>query len=222
MEGIKRLTGYSVTKKAPITITHLYQLNNVLVGKKTELQNLRTMVICILSFMGFLRFSEVSKQRRSDFNIQQTPLALFIEQSKTDVYREGSWVFLTKLNWDLCPNKLVTKYFRKCGIQENCQKYVFRAITSTKNGSTLRKSDKPISYTRVRENVLDGLKNIGLEVELFGLHSLRAGGATVAANLGVKDRLFKKHGRWKSEKVKDGYVHESIQVKLTVTKNLGL
>ena len=42
---------------------------------------------------------------------------------------------------------------------------------------------------------MEGLKNIGAETKLFGSHSLRAGGATAAANLGVNDRLFKKHGR---------------------------
>ena len=67
-----------------------------------------------------------------------------------------------------------------------------------------------------------GLKNIWAETKLFALHSLQAGSATVAANLGVNDRLFKEQGRWKSEKVKDGYIHESIEVKLIVTKNLGL
>ena len=46
----------------------------------------------------------------------------------------------------------------------------------------------------------------------------KLGGATTAAN----DILFEKHGRWKSEKVKDGYIHESIEAKLIVTKNLGL
>ena len=222
LEGIKRLTGYSVTKKAPITVAQLYKLYDHLVGKKAELQNLRTMLVCILSFMGFLRFSEVVKLRQCDFSIHQTHLVIFIEKSKTDVYREGSWVYLTKLDSVLCPIKLILKYFRISNIQDNCQKHIFRAITNTKKGSTLRKTDQHISYTRVMENVLEGLKNIGLDVQLFGLHSLRAGGATAAANLGVKDRLFKKHGRWKSEKVKGGYVHESIQAKLTVTKNLGL
>ena len=43
-----------------------------------------------------------------------------------------------------------------------------------------------------------------------------------AANLGVNDLLFQKHGRWKSERVKNGYVHENIPVLLQVTKNLGL
>jgi hypothetical protein len=39
---------------------------------------------------------------------------------------------------------------------------------------------------------------------------------------GVDDRLFKKYGRWKSDKAKDGYVKENIDVRLSVSKNLGL
>ena len=57
----------------------------------------------------------------------------------------------------------------------------------------------------------------------FGLHSLRSGGATAAAAAaGVSDRLFKKHGRWKSEKAKDGYVHENIDEILSLSKHLGI
>ena len=122
----------------------------------------------------------------------------------------------------LCPIELVSQYFKKGNIRDNCQKYIFRGIITTKSHSKLRSCDKHISYTCVRENVIKGLKNIVAETKLFGLHSLRAGGATAAANLGVNDRLFKKHRRWKSEKVKDGYIHESIETKLIVTKNLGL
>ena len=40
----------------------------------------------------------------------------------------------------------------------------------------------------------------------WGLHSLRAGGALRAANMGISDRFFKRHGRWKSENAKDGYI----------------
>ena len=49
----------------------------------------------------------------------------------------------------------------------------------------------------------------------IGLHILRAGIAISATNLGTSDRLFKKHGRWKSEAVKDWYIHESIETKQT-------
>ena len=56
----------------------------------------------------------------------------------------------------------------------------------------------------------------------FGLHSLRAGGATAAANAGVPDHLFKHHGRWKSENAKDGYVKDDAASRLGVSKSLGL
>ena len=51
---------------------------------------------------------------------------------------------------------------------------------------------------------------------------MRSGGASAAANLGVKGSLFKKHGRWKSDKVKDGYDDEDIESELSVSRNLGL
>ena len=64
--------------------------------------------------------------------------------------------------------------------------------------------------------------DIGLNNKDYGLHSPRVGVATAAENLGLNDRLFKKHGRWKSEKVKDGYVHENLDSLLLVPKNLVL
>jgi hypothetical protein len=39
---------------------------------------------------------------------------------------------------------------------------------------------------------------------------------------GVDDRLFKKHGRWKTNHAKDGYVKENILDRLSVTKKLGI
>lgn len=58
----------------------------------------------------------------------------------------------------------------------------------------------------------------------FGLQSLRAGGATVAANHGVCvcDLLFIKHSQWKSDFAKDGYVSRNILQQLSVSKNLGI
>ena len=41
--------------------------------------------ILVLSFMGFLRFSELSNWKRSDFNIHNTHMSIFIEKSKTDI-----------------------------------------------------------------------------------------------------------------------------------------
>jgi len=64
------------------------------------------------------------------------------------------------------------------------------------------------------------MSDLGFPAHEFGLHSLRAGGATAAVNASVLDRIFKRHGRWKSENAKDGYV--KLENCLMVSKNLGL
>jgi hypothetical protein len=51
---------------------------------------------------------------------------------------------------------------------------------------------------------------------------LRSGGATAASHNNVPDRLLKVHGRWVTDKSKDGYIEDSIQQKLVVSMNLGL
>ena len=66
------------------------------------------------------------------------------------------------------------------------------------------------------------IEKIGWNAKDFGLHSLRSGGASTTANMGIKDRLFKIHGRWKSEFVKEGYVKDELKELLSVTANLGL
>ena len=122
-------------------------------------------------------------------------------------------------NSRLCPVSNLKLYLDTAGIQED-DEYIFRAVTKTKKSQYLRKSNKPLSYSRMREILLTELENIGLDKNLFGLHSLRSGGATAAANAGVPDRLFKRHGRWKSDRAKDGYVEDNLNVLLSVSKSL--
>ena len=47
-------------------------------------------------------------------------------------------------------------------------------------------------------------------------------GATAAANAKVPDRIFKRHGRWRSENAKDGYVKDSMESRLEVSRSIGL
>jgi hypothetical protein len=54
------------------------------------------------------------------------------------------------------------------------------------------------------------------------MHSFRSAGATAAAQNDTPDRLSRIHGRWKSDKAKDGYVLENLQKRLSVSQNLGI
>ena len=70
--------------------------------------------------------------------------------------------------------------------------------------------------------MLEVFKDIVPEISAIGTHSVRSGGATAAANAGVPDRLFKRHGRWASESAKDGYVQDSLSSRLSVSTTLGI
>ena len=149
-------------------------------------------------------------------------MTIFIEKSKTDIYRNGNWLYLAKLKSKLCPITSLRTYMKLAKIDKRSNDYIFRGLCKRGKSFRLREKDVHISYTTARENVLDALNKIGLNSKKFGLHSLRVGGATAAANLGVSDRLFQKHGQWESKSVKNGYVHENIPVLQQVTKNLRL
>ena len=134
-------------------------------------------------------------------------MSIFIEKSKTDIYRKVHQLRLAKLNSNLCPLDPTKRYFVLAGIDKQCDKYIFRGTGNTKNGQKLRKIDKTLSNTTVRGHVLDLLANIGLAPKKFGLHSLQSAG---------------EHGRWKSDKVKGSYLHKDKESKLSVSRNLGI
>ena len=143
------------------------------------------MIKLVLSLVGFPRFSELSNLKRADFILHNRHVSIFIEKSKTDIQKKVHWLHLAKLNSNVCPLELTKRYFVLAGIDKQCEKYIFRCIDNTKTGQKLRNIDKPISYTTVRGHVLGLQANIYIYIDSqnCGLHSLRSGGASAAANL---------------------------------------
>ena len=82
-----------------------------LAGVEMNLTIWRLMIILVLSFMGFLRFSKLSDLKRNDFILHYTRMLIFIENSKKDIYREGHWLYLVKLNSNLRPLDFTKRYF---------------------------------------------------------------------------------------------------------------
>ena len=61
-------------------------------------------------------------------------------------------------------------------------------------------TDSVVLFHCPREIVPCAFEANGLTRRDYCLHSLRAGGASTAANAQGTDKLFKRHGRWKSDK----------------------
>ena len=94
----------------------------------------------------------------------------------------------------------------------------------SKGKAKLLATDKKLSYTRSRECIVGKLKLVAPDLNL-GTHTLRASGATMAANAedgDVNERCLLRHGRWKCSTSKDVYVNDSVEKRLKVTKKLKL
>ena len=223
-EGTQRSIGHHiVNKKEPITPHILNQLVLKYGNTNSTLNHRRIACMCLVSYAGFLRFSELVNLKRSDVSFHSLYMSLFIEKSKTDQQRAGTHVFISKTYSVTCPVQMLETYLNQANIKHDSIEFIFRSVVYRKKTNTyVLRGHAPLSYTRAREVLLEALESLGLDKSKFGLHSLRAGGATAAAAAGIQDRIFKKHGRWSSDTAKDGYVRENISEKLLVTKNLGL
>ena len=101
-------------------------------GVEINLKNSGLMMILVLSFMGFLKFNELSNLKRSDFIVHNTHMSVFIEKSKTGIYRKGNWLHLARLDSISCPLDLTERYFVLYGIDKQCDKHILRGIENLK------------------------------------------------------------------------------------------
>ena len=150
--------------------------------------------------------------RRSNIVTEDLYCKIFIEVSKTDRYGEGSWVYIAKTGNFTCPYIYLIKYLEAARIPSFSQNFIFRSLRYDKDlkGNVL--SSKPLTASRAGEILKGRLKAIGLDPSKF----------SSAANVNVQDRLFKVHGRWKSDSAKDGYVHDKVDSRLYVPLHIGI
>ena len=148
-------------------------------------------------------------------------MRVHIVSSKMDQYRQGDTVLVARTNSPTCPVAMMQRYYAQAKLLHSSPLLFFRGITRTKHGERLRAAGG-LSYTRMRELFVAKLRELGFDAKQFGLHSLRAGGATAAANAGVPDRLFKRRGRWQFEVAKDGYIKDNQEALMSVSRSVEL
>jgi integrase len=221
LESAKRILSKPINKKEPVTVDLLQSVHHDLYAEGNILSQ-RTICALLLAFAGFLRSSELLSIRRSDILIHSSHMEVFIESSKTDRYRDGAWIVIARTGTLLCPVVNLEKYFVWANLTMESSSYVFCALSSTKHGYKLKNGNKHISYSTMRDLFQKAIAPHVTDITKYCLHSLRSGGATAAANKGVQDRLFKRHGRWVSEQAKDGYVKDNLEERLLVSRCLGL
>lgn len=223
LEAAKR-SKPAVAKKEPISADIIKKIIDKYAGPSANLKDLRLACMCSLGFAGFFRYDEFSSILLNHLEFLPNHLCVFVPRAKNDVYREGNKVYIKRLFSKYCPVALLERYIRMAEVDLNSNLPLFRPLRLFKSSNTYKLYGNKLSYTRCREVFKNCLKDLGLDYNLYGLHSLRSGGATsvVSNSTSLSERLLKLHGRWKSDYAKDMYVLEDVSKRLAISDNLGL
>lgn len=110
-----------------------------------------------------------------------------------DQFLDGSWIIIARSDLPNCSVKALEDYRTASQIDPSEDLPLVRTLVNPRSKQKVRSHG--ISYTRAGELVKDPSRELADVSKIkISIHSLRAGGATSAANAGVPDRLFKRHG----------------------------
>lgn len=221
----KRRVSRPVQKKKPLSSQTVKDIIDKFGRNQNNLKELRTAALCTLGYAGFFRYDELRSIQANHIEFNKDHIKIFVPKSKTDIYREGQFVYIARIKSPYCPIEMLNRYMTSAKIDYNSALPIFRPVTYLKKSKTyvLRKGE--LSYSRCRELLKQALESLGYETKNYGLHSLRSGGISSVvqnSNNTVEERLLKLHGRWKTDTAKDMYVQETVNKRLQVTEHLGL
>ncbi len=185
-----------------------------------QYDDLAVWAACLLGFFGFLRAGEFTAPPKGRFDptvhltpadiavdshTEPTKVCVTIKRSKTDQFRDGASIYLSKTGARLCPIVAILNYLVRRGAEPG-------PLFRLQDGAWLTRERL---VCRMRE----ALSRVGIEARHYAGHSFRIGAATTAAANGIQDAVIKSLGRWKSSAYQ-GYVQLSQEDLAPISKIL--
>jgi len=156
----------------------------------------RDAALFAVGWCGMMRSSELVAMQWEDVRLDEQGVRIRVPKSKTDSRGAGSWVFVAAPSVSgaasapaqFCPAQLLR---------------ALRAFGGGASGPVFRASSRsPVALAKgtVSVRLRKALRAVGVpDSESYASHSLRRGGATHAAAVGVPSRLIMALGRWRSD-----------------------
>jgi integrase len=189
-----KLAVRGVTQKLPLSAQQLQLVVEVLGSVSSDgFLQARDEALFVVGWAGMFRSSELVGIRWEHvYFCSNGGIMIFVPHSKTDP-GDGAWVFLSpgqKLDLGVCP----VRALRQLRLVTGGQGFVFKARQS---------GEQPLSKSTVGVRLKKALEMAGVaDWQLYAAHSLRRGGATHAAKVGLPMRLIQAMGRWRSDAVR--------------------
>ena len=155
--------------------------------------------VCCVGFFGFLRSGEMTAPEVGEIDPGQhlsflditvddvenpRSLAVRIKQSKTDSFRQGLSIVLSRTELLLCPVAALLAYL---------------VVQGNSEGPLFLLRGKPLTCPKLVLKLRKAVAVTGLQPEKYAGHSFRIGATTTTAVCRVPVDIIKTLGRWKSQ-----------------------
>jgi site-specific recombinase XerD len=210
VKGIRRTKGTSQRQAAPATVPILRRLVDTC---DDSLMGIRDRALLLLGFAGALRRSELVGLDLADLEWTIEGLIVTVRKSKTDQEAKGRPIGIP-YGLDLCPVRALRAWIDAAGLVSGpLWPHLDRW------GHT---GEKPITDRAVALIVKRHAAAVGLDPSLFSGHSLRAGLATAAAEMGMSALDIAQQTGHKSQEMVARYVRRGSLFRGNVSGKVGL
>ena len=119
------------------------------------LKDLRLACICSLGFGRFFRYDELSNIAPVHLKFWPEYMRVFVPRARSDIYREGNYVYVKRLSNNYCPVALLERYMLMRDINLSGSVALFGLLRLFKSTSEDKLYRGKLSYTRCRETFVD-------------------------------------------------------------------
>lgn len=178
-------------KRRPLLKDEFEKIISVNLNEKSDIVLMRNLCVLIFSWIGFLRYDDVSQLKWNNVNIEKNVIRLKLYDAKNDKKKKGQSVRF-QLNCNLM--NIVNNYLEMAGLFDtvcNDSVYLFFEIDK---GCCLYQ--KRLSYVSMYGLLISLCEKSGVDTTKIGTHSLRIGGCTEASRSGIPDYVLDYYGRW--------------------------
>ena len=202
VESSNRNNYKSKQRKKPLTPDMIKDILRLLPSEPT-LTQLRDCLIPVMSYALLLRHDETSHLNCNHFVEDTNGFKIHIPSSKTDTYREGKIVYLSKENRSLFDTFL--KYLSKSNLNIGINHFLFGPIKFDKSLQKFSVENKKLPYESFNKIIKNAVIKLGCNPDEFGTHSARSGGAScLAPHISEYDLML--NGRWSDPRSIGSYV----------------
>tara|TARA_R110000850_G_scaffold129229_12_gene249143 strand:- start:1944 stop:3032 length:1089 start_codon:yes stop_codon:yes gene_type:complete len=209
LRGIRKRHGKPQKQAKPLLVEDLFRIMPLL---GDSVKDTRDRALLLIGFAGGFRRSELVGLNVEDIETVRQGLIVTITRSKTDQTGEGRKIGIPFARGAYCPVLALEAWVKQANITEGP---LFRPVT--RHGEV---KDTRLSKEAVSRIVKQYAEAVGLEPAHFSGHSLRAGLATSAAQVGVSTLAIRRQTGHRSDAMVSRYVREGELFNNNATSSL--